>query len=298
MWLTRLAVRLLLYPFGTRRNKMELWYTEEQTPEIRLSCKVKETLYAAKTPFQHLAVINTEPYGRMLVLDGMVQTCMADEFVYHEMISHVPLFTHPQPKKVLVIGGGDGGAIREIVKHPQVEKAVLVEIDEEVVASSRKFLPEIASALDHPMVEVSIEDGIAYLREREDEFDLILVDSPEPVGPAIGLFSQDFYASVYSALRPDGILVAQTESPFYNQDILLRAYRGMGAVFPKIAVYLANIPTYPSGLWSFTMASKQYDPIADQRQPEKGFVSKYYTPELHRSCFVLPRFVQELLDRA
>lgn len=276
---------------------MELWYTEDQTPEIRLSCKIRETLYTVKTPFQHLAVIDTEPFGRMLVLDGMVQTCIADEFVYHEMISHVALFTHPEPKSVLVIGGGDGGAIREIVKHPQVERAVLVEIDGEVIESSKKFLPEIAGALNHPKVEVKVEDGIAYLKERKAEFDIILVDSTEPVGPAIGLFSQNFYASVYDALKPDGILVAQTESPFYNQDILLRAYSGMQAVFPKIHTYLASIPTYPSGLWSFTMASKQYDPIANQRQPEEGFTSKYYTPELHRSCFDLPRFVQEILGQ-
>jgi len=277
---------------------MELWYTENQTPQIRLSCKIKETLYTASTPFQHLAIIDTEAFGRMLVLDGMVQTCIADEFVYHEMISHVALFTHPQPKNVLVIGGGDGGAIREIVKHPEVERAVLVEIDGEVVESSRRFLPEIAVALDHPKVEVKIEDGIAYLKERKNEFDVILVDSTEPVGPAIGLFSQDFYTSVYNALRPDGILVAQTESPFYNQDILYRACSGMKAVFPKTSTYLASIPTYPSGLWSFTLASKQYEPLVDQRQPEQGFVSKYYTPTLHHSCFDLPKFVQEILGKS
>lgn len=277
---------------------MELWYTEDQTPSIRLSCKVKTTLHTAKTPFQELAVIETEPFGRMLVLDGMVQTCIADEFVYHEMISHVPLFTHPQPKKVLVIGGGDGGAIREIVKHPQVERAVLVEIDGEVIESSKKYLPEIAGALTDPKVDVRVEDGIAYLKGCQDEFDVILVDSTEPVGPAIGLFSQNFYQSVFDALRPDGILVAQTESPFYNQDILLRAYSGIKAVFPKTSTYLASIPTYPSGLWSFTMASKQYEPGVDQRQPEQGFMSKYYTPELHQSCFKLPRFVQDILGKA
>lgn len=274
---------------------MELWYTEDQTPDIRLSCKVKETLYSVKTPYQDLAIIDTVPYGRMLVLDGMVMTCIADEFVYHEMISHVGLFTHPQPKDVLVIGGGDGGAIREIIKHPQVQRAVLVEIDGEVIESSKKYLPEIAGALTHPRVEVKVEDGIAYLQERREEFDLILVDSTEPIGPAVGLFSQDFYASAFGALRSDGILVAQTESPFYNQDILRRAYTGMKAVYPKVFTYLASIPTYPSGLWSFTLASKQYDPIADQRKPEQGFTARYYTPELHRSAFSLPKFVQDLL---
>lgn len=273
---------------------MELWYTEDQTSSIRLSCRVKETLHRAKTKYQDLAIIDTVPYGRMLVLDGMVMTCMADEFVYHEMISHVPLFCHPDPKDVLVIGGGDGGAIREIVKH-QVRRAVLVEIDGEVIESSQKFLPEIAGGLKDPRVEIRVEDGISYLKERQGEFDVILVDSTEPIGPAAGLFSKDFYASAFNALRSDGILVAQTESPFINQEILIQSYKGMKASFAKVETYLVSIPTYPSGLWSFTMASKKYDPLLDQRQPQQGFVSKYYTAELHKSCFVLPRFVQELL---
>jgi len=277
---------------------MELWYTEDQTSNLRLSMRTTGTLHTARTPFQDLAVLETKQYGRMLVLDGMVMTTIADEFVYHEMISHVALFTHPDPKDVLVIGGGDGGAIREIVKHPQVKRAVLVEIDGEVVEICRRFLPEIAGALDNPKVEVKIEDGIAYLQERKNEFDIILVDSTEPIGPAVGLFSQDFYASAFAALRPEGILVAQTESPFINRDILARAYSGMKAVFPSAATYLASIPTYPSGLWSFTLASKRYNPLVDQRQPEEGFTCRYYTPELHRSCFALPKFVQDILEKA
>ena len=274
---------------------MELWYTEEQTPQIRLSCKITETLYTTKTPFQHLAVIDSEAFGRMLVLDGMVQTCIADEFVYHEMISHPALFAHPKPKSVLVVGGGDGGAIREILKHPSVERAVLVEIDGEVIDSSRKFLPEIAGALDDPRVEVHVADGIAFLRDSADEFDVIMVDSTEPVGPAIGLFSQNFYASVFKALKEDGIMVAQSESPYYNQDILLRAFTGMKAVFPITMTYLAAVPTYPSGLWSFTIASKKHDPRQQQRKPQDGFVSKYYNSDLHQAAFQLPQFVRELL---
>ena len=276
---------------------MDLWYTEEQTSSLRFSSKVKETLAVVQTPYQHLAIIDTESFGPMLVLDGMVMTTVADEFVYHEMISHPALFTHPYPRKVAVIGGGDGGAIREVLKHPQVEKAILAEIDEEVIAQSRKYLPEIAGALDDPKVEIQVGDGFAYLREHKGEFDVVLVDSTEPVGPAAALFSGDFYAAVYAALKPDGIMVAQTESPFYNQAILVGAYKGMQAVFPKVRTYLASIPTYPSGLWSFTLASKQYDPVTNQRRPHAGFNSKYYTPELHRSCFVLPKFVQELLRR-
>ncbi|MTI93940.1 MAG: polyamine aminopropyltransferase [Firmicutes bacterium] len=276
---------------------MELWYTEEQTSQIRLSCKIKETLYTARTQFQELAVIDTEPFGRMLVLDGMVQTCLADEFVYHEMIAHVPLFAHPEPKQVLVIGGGDGGAIREVLKHTQVERAVLAEIDGEVIESTRRFLPEIAGALDDHRVDIQVVDGISYLKQRHNEFDCILVDSTEPVGPAIGLFSQDFYQSVFDALKPDGLMVAQTESPFYNQDILLRAATGMRSVFGQAATYLASIPTYPSGLWSFTMASKKYQPGCLMRQPAPDLAVKYYTPELHKASFELPLFVRELLGK-
>lgn len=277
---------------------MELWYTENQTPAIRFSCKVNKTLHTAKTPYQEIAVLDTEPFGRMLVLDGMVQTCTEDEFVYHEMIVHVPLFTHPRPSDVLVVGGGDGGAIREILKHEPVEKAVLVEIDREVVECAKQYLPEIASGLNDPRVEVIIEDGIVYLQNNPGQFDVILVDSTEPVGPAVGLFTEDFYRLVYAALRPGGILVAQTESPFYNADILVKAYTGMKAVFPRVATYLANVPTYPSGLWSFTLAAKQDAPLPPSRQPAPDFASRYYTPELHSSCFVLPRFVKDMLEKA
>lgn len=275
---------------------MELWYTEQQTQDIRFSCRTKRTLHTEETPYQHLAVIETEAFGTMLVLDGMVQTCTADEFVYHEMIAHVPMFTHVNPQKVLVIGGGDGGAIREIVKHPQVQRAVLVEIDSRVVESARKYLPGLASALYNPKVEVNIADGIAYLKTVEAEYDVIIIDSTEPVGPAIGLFSKEFYASVYAALKADGLMVAQTESPYYNREILRRAHRGLKAVFPHADTYLASIPTYPSGLWSFTLASKQYHPLQHQRLPEQKLDCRYYTPELHRSAFVLPQFVREMLE--
>jgi len=173
-----------------------------------------------------------------------------------------------------------------------------VEIDGEVIHYSQKYLPEISLALDDPKVDVRVEDGIAYLQQRREEFDVILIDSTEPVGPAVGLFSRQFYASVYRALRPQGILIAQTESPFFNQDILLRAYSGMKAEFPITRTYLASVPTYPSGLWSFTLASKRWHPLEDQRQPPPGFKSRYYTPEIHCASFALPQFVQEILEQA
>ena len=274
---------------------MELWYTEKQTGNLGITCKITGTLHVEKTEFQHIAVIDTLQFGRMLVLDGMVQTTIQDEFVYHEMITHVPLNTHRSPKNVLVIGGGDGGAIREIIKHPAVGHAVLVEIDRRVVEVSRKLLPEISCGLDSPKVTVIYDDGIKHVRENPDTYDVIMVDSTEPVGPAVELFSGEFYRSIYNALKPDGLFVAQTESPFFNADLITSCHQKISQVFPLTKLYLASVPTYPSGLWSFTMGSKKYDPEDINSLAVPGYPTKYYTAEVHKGAFMLPRFVQELI---
>jgi len=280
---------------GEDNLEMELWYTEKQTPNVGLTCTVKETLFRCKTEYQEMAVLDTFQFGRMLVLDGMVQTTIADEFVYHEMIVHVPMCTHPSPKTVVVVGGGDGGTVREICKYPSVEKVILVEIDAQVVEASRRFLPEMSCCLDDPRVEIRIADGIEYIHSLQSFCDLIIVDSTEPVGPAVGLFDTPFYQAVFRALKDDGILVAQTESPFFNADLIRSVFPRVKTVFPSTYFYLAAIPTYPSGLWSFTMGSKKYDP----REPEGTFIpqdTRYYWPGIHRSSFVLPKFVQELVE--
>lgn len=274
---------------------MELWYTEKQTENIGITCKTIQTLHVETTEFQHLAVIDTLQFGRMLVLDGMVQTTINDEFVYHEMITHVPLNTHPSPKNVLVIGGGDGGAIREIVKHPGVAKATLVEIDRRVVEVSKQYLPEISCALEDPKVTVIYDDGIKHVKDNPDTYDVIMVDSTEPVGPAVELFSGNFYNSIFKALKSDGLFVAQTESPFFNADLITSCFREISNVFPLTKLYLANIPTYPSGLWSFTMGSKKYDPETIDEARNIGYETRYYTPRLHKGAFRLPKFVEGLL---
>ncbi len=274
---------------------MELWYTEKQTPHLGITCQVKETLCTKMTAFQELAILDTLQFGKMLVLDGMVQTTVQDEFVYHEMISHVPLVTHPNPEKVLVIGGGDGGTIKQIIKHPEVTRAVLVEIDEEVVNTCREYLPEISGgALEDPRVEVIITDGLEYVKSCREEFDVILVDSTEPVGPAVGLFTGEFYQNISEALKPQGIMVAQTESPFYNGDLIHSVTQRIQKVFPLTRLYLAAVPTYPSGLWSFTLGSKVHDPL--KVKAFKELDTRYYSPELHKSSFVLPGFVRELME--
>ncbi|NLN19117.1 MAG: polyamine aminopropyltransferase [Firmicutes bacterium] len=274
---------------------MELWYTEKQTDAVGLTLRVRRTLVSERTPFQHLAVLDTEQFGRVLVLDGMVQAAEGDEFIYHEMISHVALHTHPAPRTVAVIGGGDGGAVREVLKHSSVEKVVLVEIDAQVIEAARKYLPQISHALNDPRVEIRVEDGLRHVKDNKETYDVIIVDSTEPVGAAVGLFSREFYMDIFDSLKEDGIVVAQTESPFYNKDLIKRCTSMIARLFPVTRLYLASIPTYPSGLWSFTLGSKEYDPLAVPAGRFSDIDTRYYTPDIHRAAFSLPRFVQELL---
>ncbi|MFC4558114.1 polyamine aminopropyltransferase [Virgibacillus kekensis] len=275
---------------------MGIWFTEKQTANFGITAKIKQTLAAVQTDYQELQMLETEEWGNMLVLDDMVMTTEKDEFVYHEMVAHVPLFTHPNPKKVLVVGGGDGGVIREVLKHKSVEKAVLVEIDGQVIEYSKKYLPTIAGTLDDDRVEVKVDDGFMYIAESERDFDVIMVDSTEPVGPAVNLFSQGFYAGIYKALKDDGIFVAQTDNPWFKADLIHQVYHDVSDIFPITNVYTANIPTYPSGLWTFTMGSKIHHPLKVKDERFTEIETKYYTPEIHTAAFALPRFVKDLLD--
>lgn len=274
---------------------MELWYTEKQTENFGITAKIRETLAAERTPYQHLAVIDTVEWGRMLVLDGMVMTSVRDEFVYHEMVIHPALNTHPDPRRVLIVGGGDGGAIREALRHPKVEQVVLVEIDGRVIEQSKRHLPEIAGMLDHPKVEVIVGDGYLHIHEQKNAYDVIVVDSTEPVGPAVELFTRGFYQGIHDALREDGMFVAQTDNPWFKAELIRRVYREVKEIFPIVRVYGANIPTYPSGWWTFTLGSKKYDPLQVDEGDIPEMDTKYYTPKLHKAAFVLPRFVEDLL---
>ncbi len=274
---------------------MELWFTEKQTEHFGITARIVRTLHTEQTPFQKLDMVETAEFGNMLILDGMVMTTQKDEFVYHEMVAHVPLFTHPKPENVLVVGGGDGGVIREVLKHPSVKKATLVEIDGKVIEYSKKYLPEIAGKLDDPRVEVKVDDGFMHIAKSENEYDVIMVDSTEPVGPAVNLFTKGFYAGIANALKEDGIFVAQTDNPWFKADLIRNVYRDVKEIFPITRLYTANIPTYPSGLWTFTLGSKQYDPLAVSDDRFHDIETKYYTKELHKACFVLPKFVADLV---
>lgn len=277
---------------------MDLWYTEKHSENVGITMKTTGTLFSGKSEFQQLDIVDTLEYGRMMLLDGLVMVTERDEFIYHDMIVHPALFTHPCPKKVLVIGGGDGGSIREIMKHPQVEEATLCEIDGLVIEKSIELLPSMACEIDgkNPRVKLHVDDGLAYIREHQNEFDVILVDSTDPIGPAVGLFEEDFYRLVFGALKDDGIMVAQSESPFYHAEIQQNMYQNLRAVYPIVEMYQAFIPTYPSGFWSFAFASKKHHPVKDfdrKRAANRGFYTKYYNEDLHLGAFMLPTFARE-----
>jgi spermidine synthase len=278
---------------------MEEWITE-QYQNMGLSFKTTEKLYHAQSPYQAIDVLDTVAYGRLLLLDGAVMTTDRDEFVYHEMISHVPMLVHPCPKRVLVIGGGDGGTVRELVKHPEVETVVLCEIDGLVIEACKTYFPKIASQLEHPKVTVKVGDGVAYMAEEASGFDLIIIDSTDPIGPGEGLFTEAFYRNAYNALNPDGILVAQTESPFLNAELIQKIYPIYERIFPIVRMYTGHIPTYPSGFWTWAFCSRQYGPELPQiHQSRIHTIEKtcqYYHAAMHEASFVLPQFLKALLS--
>ena len=223
-----------------------------------------------------------------------------DEFIYHEMIVHVPMAVHPRVRDVLVIGAGDGGVIRELVRYPEIEHIDMVEIDPLVVEVCKKYLPKTACCLDDPRLTIHYDDGLKFVRSPKERYDLIIVDSTDPFGPGEGLFTREFYGNCYKALRPDGIMVNQHESPFYDEDAVAcqRAHKRIVESFPISKVYQAHIPTYPSGHWLFGFASKQYHPLRDlddTRWNLRGLHCKYYTTTLHKGAFYIPAYVEELL---
>ncbi|WP_342528021.1 spermidine synthase [Chryseomicrobium sp. FSL W7-1435] len=270
------------------------WYTEKQTENFGITMKINKTLHVEQTEWQFLEMAKTAEWGNMLFLDGMVMTSQKDEFVYHEMVAHVPLFTHPNPENVLVVGGGDGGVIREVMKHPKVKKATLVDIDGKVIEYSKKYLPEIAGELDNPRVEVIVGDGFMHIAKSENEYDVIMVDSTEPMGPAVDLFTKGFYAGIHKALKEDGLFVAQSDNPWFKADLIKQVQSDVKEIFPITKLYTANIPTYPSGLWCFTIGSKKHDPLTVPAEQFHEIETKYYTKELHSAAFVLPKFVKDL----
>ncbi|MGE4549303.1 MAG: polyamine aminopropyltransferase [Intestinibacillus sp.] len=282
---------------------MDLWFTEEHTKNVRFSIKVDRQLYTAHSEFQRIDIFDSVEFGRFLALDGYMMLTERDEFIYHDMIVHVPMAVHPRVRNVLLIGAGDGGAVRELTRYPEIERIDMVEIDEMVVEACKRYLPQTASYFDDPRVHLHFEDGLRFVRHPQDEYDLIIVDSTDPFGPGEGLFTREFYGNCFKALREDGILVNQHESPYYENDAQAcrRAHRRITESFPICRVYQAHIPTYPSGHWLFGFASKKYDPVEDLdavRWNARGLETKYYNTDLHVGAFGLPNYVRELLNSA
>lgn len=274
-------------------------FVEEKNPDNHFSVRyeIKNVLYSKQSPFQKVEVVETLGHGRMLLNDGLVMITERDEFVYHDMIAHVPLFTHPNPKKVLVIGGGDGGTAREVLRHPSVERCDMVEIDGLVVEASREFIPQTAVGMsDSPRFQLFIADGVKYVKETKVKYDLVIVDSTDPIGPAQPLFGREFYQDVLNCLTDSGIVVSQGESPFYNSDTQSSMAKILNGLFPIVRYYNFTNLTYPGGYWSFSYASKKYHPIRDfdpSRVTQSGLKFQYYSVGLHTAAFQLPSFQLE-----
>ena len=282
---------------------MDLWFSEYHTEQVRLSIKVSKQLYSGKSGFQQIDVFSSDEFGRFLTLDGFMMLTERDEFIYHDMIVHVPLAVNPDAKRVLVIGAGDGGAVRELTRYGTIERIDVVEIDEQVVSVCREFLPTTACAFNDPRVRLCYQDGLKYVRSHGNEYDLIIVDSTDPFGPGEGLFTKEFYGNCYNCLTENGIMVNQHESPFYagDRNACKRAHKRIVESFPISRVYQAHIPTYPSGHWLFGFASKSLHPVRDLRADRWnsfGIATKYYNTKLHVGAFALPTYVQELLLEA
>lgn len=283
---------------------MPLTYDEFYNGRTGLTVGVNKLLFCEETPYQTVEVYETDTWGNLMTIDGMVMLSEKDEFVYHEMLAHVGMFSHPNPQRVLIVGGGDGGTAREVMHHASVQQVDMVEIDEAVVRASKEFLPEVGD-WDNPKLNVVFEDGIQFVKDIDESYDVIIIDGSDPVGPAEGLFESDFMQACYDGLTEDGVLTAQTESPWVEDyhSSMDKVFSALDNIYEVSKMYLAYIPLYPAGMWSFSFASKGADPLSDEtlQRVGKGLRQfntdlKYYNPEVHRGCFALPNFVREIIN--
>ena len=262
--------------------------------------EIGRIIYSEETPYQNIDIYETPAFGKLFALDGVIMTRDLDEYIYHEMISHVPLFLHTEPKNVLVIGGGDGGTVREVLKHPSVEKVMLCEIDKAVIEAAKKYLPNISYELNNPKVEIYYEDGSKFVSNFKDYFDVIIVDSTDPMeGEGESLFTKDFYRNCFEALKEDGLFSAETEEPFLKKEWMVKAYNLIKSVFNITKLYMGYVPQYQPGVWTWTFASKNIDPIKDfDSQKVRNFEKelKYYNEEIHVASFSLPTFVKRMIQ--
>lgn len=277
------------------KNFVTEWANDHQG----LSLTVTKRVHEETTPYQHIEIVDTEQYGRLLILDGVFQTSVKDEWTYHEMIAHVPLMMHPHPERVLIIGGGDGGVAREVCRHECVKQVDLCDIDGRVIELSKEYFPTISKVLLNPpeKLHVHVGDGIAFAASVKNFYDVIIIDCSDPIGPGEGLFTRDFYRSAKEALREDGLIVQQTESPIVQQKTVHDVYQAMGDVFHIVRLYYSHVPIYPGCLHSFMIGSKKYDPLTAEVTREAPKPMKYYNAGIQKSCFVLPNFIKNLIHK-
>ena len=280
---------------------MEMWFSEIHTPNIKLTIRTDRQLFSGESEYQRIDVFDSPELGKFVTLNGDIIFSDADEFVYDEMVTHVPMAVHPNVKKVLIIGGGDGGVAKELSYYPEIEEIEVVEQDEMFMEVCQKFFPDMAQGLQDPRVKIYHEDGLRFLRRRISEYDLIINDSTNPFGYTEGLFTKEFYGSCYKALKEDGIMVYQHGSPFYDEDeaACRSMHRKVFRSFPISRVYQAHITTCPAGYWLFGFASKKYHPIKDfdgARWRKRNIKTWYYTANLHIGAFMLPKYVEVLLE--
>lgn len=271
------------------------YFTEQQTPYVRLSIRVRELLHAEQTQYQSLKVWQTTDQGRMLTLDEVIQLAEADDFTYHEMMAHVPLTMHPAPRRCLVIGGGDGGVVTEVMRHSQVERCTLVDIDEAVVRAGKTWFPRVSAGYQDPRAEIVVGDGILHVREHIDTYDAIMCDSTDPIGPAVGLFAADFYRSVYNSMKAPGVFNQQVGSPFYAADFIRRTVAAARSVFDSVHLYVGVVPTYPGGYWCYLLGTKGEIDLRPDVARAAAVQGKYYSAGVHQGAFQLPPFVAALL---
>jgi spermidine synthase len=275
------------------------WFQDslEFVPGCALNVRIRNFLCRARSKFQDIWVVDTEGLGRMLVIDGVTMLTEFDEYAYHEMISHVPLLVHPKPSRVLVIGGGDGGVVREVLKHPEVESVHLCEIDEEVVNVCREYLPSQAGSLADPRVKIFYEDGAKFAANHPECYEVIIVDSTDPFGPGQVLFQRPFFLSMKKALTRQGIAVTQCESVYLHRQVIEGVFSFARTLYPVTGYYFTVVPTYPSGMIGFSFCSLVRDPLGhiDERRAKRLKGLRYYSPEIHRGAFALPRFASQFI---
>ena len=276
-----------------------MWITELHQGKSGLTFKVSRVLESFQSEFQRIEVIETEDFGTTLVLYGSLMASEKDTNAYNEMIAHVPLFVHPNPKEVLIIGGGDVGSATNVLMHPEVGRCTVCEIDKMVVEVSRKYFPRLTKGLADPRCNMVYQDGKIFVKEAKEKFDVVILDLSDPVGPAADLFQKSFHQQVFDMLGKDGILIAQSESPLFNPETVQMMYKNLREIFPIVRMYTCHMPIYPSCLWSFAFCSKKYDPLEDfdaaRYENTKLTDCQYYNDQIHFASFALPTYVQKLI---